>query len=166
MELIIYFQGIWQLAIQGETQGIWFWAAFYAFIVCLYSLIFQIRTRYWPFARGEITEFGVEKFGATDLVKSNQDYISKALYKYNVSGVAYDGTRISPWIFVASHNARFILEKQMSSIQRLPDGKIKVFYNPNNPKKGFLIIAGKMGICITLSICVLPLISFYYKYHA
>ena len=165
MELIIYFQEMWQLAIQGQTQGIWFWAALYTFVVCVFSLIFQIRTRYWPSTQGELAEFGVEKFGATDWVKSNQDYVSKALYKYNVSGVAYDGTRISPWIFVVSHNARFVLERQMSSIQRFPDGKVKVFYNPNNPKKSFLIIAGKIGICITLLISVLPLISFYCKYY-
>jgi len=165
MDLIIYFQDMWQLAIQGQTQGIWFGAALYAFIVCVCSLIFQIRTRYWPSTPGELAEFGVEKFGATDMVKSNQDYVSKALYQYNVSGVAYDGIRISPWIFVVSHNVRFILEKQLSSIQRLPDGKVKIFYNPDNPKKSYLIIAGKAGICITLLVSALPLISFYFKYH-
>ena len=157
---------MWQLAIQGQTQGIWFWAALYTFFVCVYSLAFQIRTRYWPSAQGELAEFGVEKFGAIDWVKSNQDYVSKALYKYNVSGITYEGTRISPWIFVVSHNARLVLEKQMSSIQRFPDGKAKVFYNPNNPKKSFLIIAGKIGICITLLTSVLPLILFYCKYYA
>jgi len=165
MELIIYFQDMWQLTIQGKTQGIWFGAALYVFIVCVFSLIFQIRTRYWPFTLGELVEFGTENFGATDWVKSNQDYVSKALYKYNVSSVAYDGTRISPWIFVVSHNARFVLEKQMSFIQRCPDGKVKVFYNPNNPRKSYLIVAGKVGICITLLISALPLISFYFKYH-
>ena len=163
---MFYFQHMWQLAIQGHTQGIWFWAALYALIVGGYSLIFQIRTRYWPFTSGELAEIGVEKFGATDRIKSNQDYASKALYKYYVSGVVYDGTRISPWIFVVSHNARFVLEKQMSSIQRFPDGKIKIFYNPNNPKKSYLIISGKSGICITLLISALPLISYYFKYHA
>ena len=165
MELIIYFQDMWQLAIQGQAQGIWFWAALYTFVVCVYSLIFQIRTRHWPFTLGELAEIGVDKFGATDLVKSNQDYAAKALYKYNVSGVVYDGTRISPWIFVVSHNAKFVLEKQMSSIQRFPGEKVKVFYKPNNPKKSYLIIAGKAGISITLLISALPLILFYFKYH-
>ena len=165
MALVIYLQDMWHLTLQGKTQGIWFGAALYTFIVCVYSLILQIRTRYWPFAQGELAGLGIEKFGATDWVKSNQDYASKALYKYNVSGVAYDGTRIAPWIFVVSHNARFVLEKQMSSLQRFPDGKVKVFYNPNNPQESFLIIAGKMGICITLLISVLPLILFYLKYH-
>jgi hypothetical protein len=114
---------------------------------------------------GELIEFGVEKFGATDLVKSHQDYVSKALYTYNVAGLDYDGTKISPWIFVASHNARFVLEKQLSSVQRFPNGKVKVFYNPHNPRKSFLIIAGKTGICITVFISVLPLVMFYFKYY-
>lgn len=165
MELIIFFQEMWRLALQGQTQGIWFCAALYAFAVCVYSLIFQIRTRYWPSVPGELSALEVKKFGATDGGKSNQDYVSTALYKYRVSGTEYEGKRISPWIFVASHNARFVLEKQMSSLQRLPDGKVNVFYNPRNPRKSFLIISGKTGICITLSAGVLPLISFYCKYY-
>ncbi len=124
------------------------------------------KNQHWHFIHGEIVDFGVEKFGATDWVKSNQDYVSKALYKYNVSGIGYVGTRISPWIFVTSHNARFVLEKQMSSVQLLPDGKVKVFLNPHNPKKSYLIIAGRIGIFITFFISVLPLILFYFKYYA
>ncbi len=165
MELIIYFKEMWQLAIEGQKQGIWFWAAIYVFIVCTYSLIFQIRTRFWPYTQGELVELGLEKFAATERVKSNQDYVSKALYTYTVSGLTYEGSRISPWIFVASHNARVVLEKQMSIVDRTPDGRVNVFYNPDNPKKCYLIIAGKTGICITLSICVLPLISYYINYH-
>jgi len=166
IELTNYFQDMWQLAIQGQTQGIWFGAALYVLIVCGYSLIFQIRTRYWPSIAGELVDFGVKKFGPTDRVKSDQQYVSKALYTYVVSGVAYEGTRVSPWIFIVSLNARFILKKHMSYIQRLPDGKVKVFYNPGNPKKSYLIIAGKAGIFITLVICALPIVSYYFKYHA
>lgn len=165
MDLINYFREMWQIAMQGQAQGIWFWAAIYTFVVCVYSLSFQIQTRYWPFVPGELIEYGIEKFGATDRVKSNQEYIVKALYRYNVSGEDFDGTRISPWIFVVSHNARLVLEKQMSSKQQLPDGRFKVFYNPKNPKKSFLIIAGKTGIFVTLVISVLPLVTFYFKYH-
>ena len=161
---MIYFQDMWQLAIQGDTQGIWFWAAIYTIVICTYSLVFQIRIRYWPSTLGELAEIGAEKFGAKVLIKANQDYVGKALYQYDVSGVTYLGTRISPWVFVASHNARFVLEKQMASVQITPDGKVKVFYNPNNPQKSYLIIAGRVGIGITLLISVLPLIAFYFKY--
>ena len=164
MELIINFQEMWQLAIKGQTQGIFFWFALYMFIVCIYSLIFQIRTRYWPFVQGELVESGLDKFGAS-IVKSDQDYRASALYNYSVSGVNYSGTRVSPWIMLVSYNLRFIIKKQMSYLQRSSDGKVKVFYNPNNHKKSYLIIAGKMGIGITLLISVLPLILFYYKYY-
>jgi len=165
MDLITYLQEMWQLAIQGKTQGIWFWAAFYTLILCSGSLIYQIRMRRWPDTKGQLVESGIRKFGGTERVTSNQDYVSKALYHYDVSGITYDGSRISPWVFVASHNARFVLEKQMSSIQRYSDGSVKVFYNLSNPKKSFLIIAGKAGLLVTLTIIVLPMILYILKYH-
>ena len=165
MDLVVYFQDMWRFAVEGQAQGVWFWAAFYTFIVCLWSLIFQLRTRYWPCTPGELAEIGARKFGATDRVKSDQDYVTNALYKYHVSGVDYTGTRISPWIIVASHNARFVLQKQLSFIQRYPDGRVKVFYNPANPRKSYLIIAGKPGICITLLLVTLPMVSYYFSYH-
>lgn len=160
----MYFQEMLQLAVNGQAQGIFFWFALYMLIVCIYSLIFQIRMRYWPYVLGELVEFGLDKFGAS-IVKSDQNYKASALYNYSVSGVNYSGTRVSPWLMLVSHNLRFIIEKQMSYIQRSSDERVKVFYNPNNPKKSFLIIAGKIGIAITLLISVLPLILFYYKYN-
>jgi hypothetical protein len=165
MQLSNYVQQMWQLALNGETQGVWFWAAMYTLAVCGHSLIFQLRTRSWPFTTGELVVAEVETFGATAPVKSNQDYLSKALYQFTVSGVNYEGTRISPWVFVASHNARAILKKQMSAIYRYPDGKVKVFYNPGKPQKSFLIVAGRVGIFITLLVAVLPFAAFYLKYH-
>jgi len=54
MELIIYFQEMWQLAVKGQAQGVFFWFAFYMFIVCFYSLTLQFRMRYWPFVQGEL----------------------------------------------------------------------------------------------------------------
>jgi hypothetical protein len=165
MEIITYFKEMWQFASQGQTQGIWFWAASYWLVIVLYSLVVQIRTRFWPFTQGELVKLGVEKFGASDWDKTNEEYVSKTLYKYNISGVDYNGTRVSPWILVASYNLRFVLEKQMSSIQRLPGGKVKVFYNPKNPNKSYLIVPGYIGINITLLISVLPLILYYFKYY-
>jgi len=166
LDLISYFQEMWQLALQGDVQGIWFWAALYAFTLCTYSLIFQLRTRTWPVTQGELIEASVEKFGVTERRTSDQNYMSGALYHYSVSGTAYEGTRISPWIIVASHNARFILEKQMSSIQKYPAGKVKVFYNPKKPKKSFLIIASKVGIFITFLISILPAILYFFKFYS
>lgn len=59
---------------------------------------------------GKLVGFDLENFGA-DAVKSDQEYIPKALYQYTVANVQYAGTRVSPWVFVVSHNAKFVLEK-------------------------------------------------------
>ena len=85
---------------------------------------------------------------------------------YLVSNKEYEGSRISPWIFVASYNARFLLEKQQAQVQINADGAVKVYYNPRNPKKSYLIVAGKTGILVTLLLGALPLISYWMKYYA
>lgn len=165
MEFLPYIEEMWRLALEAEPQGVLFWVGVYTFVVCTYSLLFQIRTRSWPSVEGELVQAGVRMFGAHEFVLANQDYVSNALYHYRVSGVAYEGTRISPWLFVASHNMRFILEKQMSSIQRQANGGVKVFYNPKKPQKSYLIIAGKMGIIITSVTALTPLFLYVLKYH-
>lgn len=165
MDPIDYLQDMWRLAMEANPQGIWFWAGVYAFVVCMYSVVFQIRTRSWPVAEGELVQAGVKKFGARDVVLANQDYVSKALYHYSVSGVVYEGKKVSPWIIVASHNMRFILEKQMSTIQYHPNSKVKVFYDPAKPQKSYLIIAGKVGLVITSLIGLAPLVLYILKYH-
>ena len=136
----------------------------YALLVCTYSLVFQIRTRSWPFTEGELAELGVETFGAESTL-SDQDYASTALFQYEVDGSAFEGTKISPWIFVASHNARFVLQRQLGAVQWLSDDKVKVFYNPRKPKKSFLIVAGRLGIGITLLVAVLPLLAYYVRFY-
>jgi hypothetical protein len=40
-----YIQTIWVLALQGERQGIWFGAAVYTFLICEYSVLFQLLIR-------------------------------------------------------------------------------------------------------------------------
>jgi hypothetical protein len=165
MNLNTYFIDMWQLALQGDKQGVWFFASLYCFILCSYSVFFQVRTRFWPFTQGELQNVSVNKFGATDWVVSNQEYVAEALYRYSVSDVIYAGSRISPWVFVASHNARAVLNKQLSFVERFPDGSVKVFYNPAKPQKSYLMVAGKAGIFITLLVGNLPLISFYSHYY-
>ncbi|GAA5213198.1 DUF3592 domain-containing protein [Corallincola platygyrae] len=164
MTLTDYLENMWKLAMQGELQGIWFWAAVYCLLVCSYSIVFQLRTRRWPSVKGKLIEVGLSKFGA-DSVRAEQDYIAEALYSYTVDDVSYTGSKVSPWIFVTSHNARFILQKQMRAIQTYPDGGVKVFYNPRNPKKSLLIVAGKVGLVVTLLIATLPMILYYSRFY-
>jgi hypothetical protein len=166
MEILNYSQEMFQIAAEGRAQGVWYWASVYALVVCLYSLWFQVRTRSWPATNGKLVQLGVKKFGASAPVLSNQDYVGDALYTYTVSNKLYEGSRISPWVFVASHNVRFMLEKQQSKVQMNVGGGVKVYYNPRNPKKSYLIVAGKTGIVVTMLLGILPLISYWMKYYA
>jgi hypothetical protein len=108
---------------------------------------------------------GLSRFGATTWATTDQEYVTKALYQYRVGGVSYEGQRISPWVIVASHNARVVLEKQMASIQRLSGDKVKVFYNPKRPQKSYLVIAGWFGIVCIVLIAVLPLVYYYFRFY-
>lgn len=156
---------MWSLAIEGEEKGIWFFCALYTFIVCSYSLFFQIRTRFWPYSYGVLAHTSVKKFGGPEWVRSEQNYTADALYHYCVDGKNYEGKRVSPWVMSASHNARFILKKQLNSIETNQNGEVKVFYNPKNPRKSFLIIANKPGIAITFAISLVPFIAYAIKFY-
>jgi hypothetical protein len=59
-----------------------------------------------------------------------------------------------------------MLEKQQSKVQMNVGGGVKVYYNPRNPKKSYLIVAGKTGIVVTMLLGILPLISYWMKYYA
>ena len=163
--LINYLQDMWNLAAQAEPQGIWFWAAAYAAVICAYSLVYQLRIRSWPSTEGELVQAGAQKFGATDLIKSDQDYVSTALYRFRVSGQQFTGRRVSPWIIIASHNARFVLNRQMSSIEFLSGDKVRVYHHPRKPHKSFLIKPGAVGLFITALAGALPMILYLYEYH-
>ncbi len=165
MEFIEYFQSMWQLAEAGEPKGVWFWVAVYTLTTCLYSVYFQLRTRFWPSTRGQLAYADIKKLGGSEWARAEQEYVTNALYEYEVAGKRYQGSRVSPWIMVASGGARFILQRQLASVKRFGDGSVRVFYNPQKPEKSYLIVAGKTGILITLLISILPLVLFYTRFY-
>lgn len=154
------------LAVAGEVQGIWFWAAVYLLLVGSYSLWFQARTRNWCATRGRLAQLEIDRFGTVDSQLSDQDYQSTALYTYQVNGKVFQGTKVSPWVIVASHNARFILQKQLDGVNRFADGTVEVFYNPHRPDQSYLIVAGWMGIVLTGIITFFPLVTYWFRFHA
>jgi hypothetical protein len=121
-----------------------------------------IRT--WPSVKGQLKHIGLDKFGSA-MMLSDQDYISGALYCYQIEGKTYQGKRISPWVIVASHNAQFILKKQLSKVETFPNGKVKIFYKPSNPAKSWLILPSKFGIVMTALISVLPAMSYWLEFY-
>ena len=159
-----YIQQMWDLALQGETQGVWFWVAVYAFLICGYSVVFQLLCRTWPSTKGQLISIGLDKFGRA-MVLSDQDYKTNALYTYQVKGKSYQGKRVSPWVIVASHNAQFVLKKQLSKVETYPNNQVKVFYKSSNPAKSWLILPSKLGIVITIAISMLPAFGYWLEFY-
>jgi hypothetical protein len=160
-----YIQYMWDLALLGDSQGIWFWAAVYTFLICGYSSVFQMLIRTWPSVKGQLKHIGLDKFGSA-MILSDQDYISGALYSYQIDGKTYQGKRISPWVIVASHNAQFVLKKQLSKVETFSDGKVRIFYKPSNPAKSWLILPSKLGVFMTFLISLLPPFSYWLEFYA
>ena len=160
-----YVQEMWRLARGGEVQGVWFFAALYALLLCGYSLAFQLRTRRWPSVRGVLLQAEVASFGAAEPVLSERDYVTDAAYRYEVAGEAYEGKRVSPWIVVASHNARRLIEMQLAWIDRGSDGTATVYYNPRKPGRSYLVLPGKVGMGVTAVIALLPAAGYLSRFH-
>lgn len=162
----VYVQDMWQQAWQGDVQGVLFWIAVYCALVGLVSLVFQLRVRRWPSVLGELAQAGVVRWGGPEMAVSDQDYRLDALYRYRVGGRVYEGHRISPWIVVASHNARFVLEAQLKGVQRHADGSVAVFYNPKRPHKSYLIQPGVPGVLVTWVIILGPALYYWNRFYA
>ena len=163
--MIDYLTAMWGLAINGQKQGVVFFAALYALVLLGYSFVYQRRIRAWPSTRGALIKATLQKMDGTDLLASRQDYAASALYEFDVGDATYRGSRISPWVMLASHNARFLLEKQLRGIQQYEDGRVKVFFNPKNPKKSFLIRPSALGLAVTAALAVTPMALYWFSYH-
>ena len=154
-----YLVSMWELARAGDKQGVVFFIALYCFLIMSLSLIGQLRMRQWPSVRGKLLDGGTRTFGGSDRYDADTRYVVSALYEYEVDGKRYQGKRVSPWIFVTNRNARGILDHQFKSVDRHGD-LVKIFYNPNNPKKSTLLKPGKFGLCVSFAIWLGPLLAY------
>lgn len=132
----------------GDEKSLAFCITLFCVIGCVFSICFQYRVWRWPFVWGELIEAGIEKAGGTDLVKSEQDYIANTNYTYTVGSKEYTGKRISAMAIMASHNARGVLARQLKGIE-ISNNKVKVYYNPKNPQKSYLIRGSVFQVVFT-----------------
>ena len=164
--MLEYFQTMFQLAINLQPQGLFFWFAVYFLLACLYSLVYQARIRRWKETAGILLSTNLVNSGGTAPVKSDQEYRLNAVYTYTVDGQTYQGTRVSPWVFMASHNLRRILNYQKRQIAHGSDGDVAVYYNPARPQKSFLVKPGIVGMIVTMLLGFTPALLYYSKWVA
>ena len=134
MQLINYIHEMYELALLGEKQGIVFFAAMYFFLCLVYIIIYRLKLSKWKHIKGELIESRVVIFGYED---NTPTYTTKVLYKYEVDGVKYEGSRLSPVVKIATGET--MAEKDLSKIQSYSDGSIRVWFNPKKPNKSYLI---------------------------
>ena len=103
----------------------------YALAVTLYVLLFTKKLKKWPYVLGELTEISIRPTGEF------RAFAGRVKYTYEVNGVAYKGKRLSPW--TVSGHVKNIISKQMAKIEYVSNDQVKVFYNPKNPSKSYLI---------------------------
>lgn len=164
MQILEYFQDMFVLASNGEVQGVFFYAAVYAFLVLTYSLVFQLRIASWPSVVGELIDGRISEFGKEN-APVERDYKVAVSYNYRVGNKEYSGKRLSPWVFVTNNNAAFILKSQLNKITESADGGVTVYYNPRKPRKSFLIKPGLIGKIITGLLAVIPLLLYVTRFH-
>ena len=160
-----YLSEMTRLTARGQAQGIVFWAAVYAALVCAYSAIRQMLTWRWQATTGRLLRLGTRKFGESLADPSMQEYLSDALYEYQVNGRHYQGKEVSAWKVVASRNLKGILERQQAGIERQDDNDaITIYYNPARPAKALLIRPGWKSVLFTLAVGLAPTLYYLYRF--
>lgn len=159
-----YTIAMWELAVNGEKQGVLFFVAMYLFLVVGYSLIAQWRIRRWPQVEGVLIEAKL-KVMIPDVIRSEQNYRVSSLYSYRIDEKEYEGSRVSTWTVVASHNMRFLLKRQLDRIERTGEAGVAVYYNPKKPEKSCLIKPGVTGLIITCVLVFAPVTFYFTEYH-
>lgn len=143
-----------------REQWIYLGAAVYTAFVLSWSLVTVWRVRRWPSVSGRLQVLGERTFGSEGFLLSEREYAADVRYTYEVDGREYAGKRLSPWLVVVSHNARFVLQRQLRAARVGPDGTVEVLYNPRRPQKSYLVRPGRFGM-IVLAMGTLPLIVGY-----
>ena len=100
-----------------------------AVTICIYLLPKKLKK--WPYVLGELTAISI---GPTPGIRT---VAGRVRYTYEVNGVAYKGKRLSP--FTVSGHVKHIISTQMAKIEYVSKGQVKVFYNPKNPSKSYLV---------------------------
>lgn len=139
-------------ALRVELKGIFASVFFLLTFVNLSSIIYQLRIRRWLATTGKLLIAATKAFGVTEVNPSDVNYTNDVSYEYSVDGNTHIGRRLSPWVIVATHNLKAILENQLNGLAT--GRRIAVFYNPAKPQQAFLKQPSILGIFITLGFAV------------
>lgn len=160
MEIVTAVYQTFVQAVAGDQQSLALLAALYVCAVMLSSAAYLWLIWRWPSTSGQLITGEVSQFGGTDCIASQQRYVGKVVYVYEVDGKQYTGNRLSPWKVMASANARGVLQAQMRGIEVDPAGRVTVHYNPRKPGKSYLVRSGPIKQALTLLAGLAPVLAY------
>ena len=144
----------------GDAES-WLLAfAVYALVVGAYSLYRYVRIGSWPSVVGRLNCATVGGQTAS-IVPSDRTYAAEVSYRYTIDGKTYEGTRLSPFLVMATYNLRSLLRHQLKGIQTTENGGVRVFYNPQQPENSYLISTNSVGYAAIAGATVLPLVGYF-----
>ncbi|MBI1394635.1 MAG: DUF3592 domain-containing protein [Betaproteobacteria bacterium] len=155
---------VFRRAAHGDVQAVFLVVSVYVFLGSVYSLVHQFRVDRWPSTKGKLIQGGSGNYGVKVLTRGNRDHPPNALYEYDVDGTHYFGARVSPWGSVASHNIKFILDRQIRGVGLDETGGVDVYYDPGNPRRSVLIRTGNISRLISVVLAVTPLALYLHTY--
>lgn len=150
---------MFELMLKGQVQGIFFWVVFYTTVACIVSFVIQIKIMRWPSVIGTLIKLEIGGSGSEQAVQQRDNFL-EAEYRYDIAEESYTGKRVSPTVIWTLGGLKCLLKRQIDAVEKLPDGKVRLFYNPKAPQKSYLIRPSKIALGMTL----LPSIFFLYLY--
>ncbi|GLX78996.1 hypothetical protein tinsulaeT_23360 [Thalassotalea insulae] len=112
------------------------------------SLFFQWRMSQWQPVWGELAELKNTQL-SYDNSAAEQSWMLTALYRYQVGGEVYYGSRVSAWEMTGSGALRNIPGFLTRYIEQGRGEQVRVYHHPTKPKKSMLIIPGWRSYLLT-----------------
>ncbi|WP_286236581.1 DUF3592 domain-containing protein [Neptuniibacter halophilus] len=159
----MYLYEIFQKALAGDHQALFFCIAAYGCLACAVSVVLQLRMQRWKAVDGQLLQAGAVKVGHENLA-TEQHYMAEALYVYQVAGREYRGSKVSSWVMSASGSLRGVSLLQLKGIKHKADGSIVVYHHPDKPEKSMLIRPGRFSILLTAGLGTLPVVLYLLRY--
>ena len=160
-DLFEYPKRMFDLLLLGDVQGILFLATAFVTLACLVSLAIQMKAARWQSVVGNLIKLELDGTGVRDHIGQGNYYID-AEYEYRVDGVNHKGRGVSLALIWTGKSMQFVLRRQMAAVQRQPDGKVLVFYDPKKPEKSYLIKPSMLSKILTL-VPIVFMITIYVK---
>lgn len=130
----------------GDFEGFIAAGLFLSGLSGFFSLYMQFRMDKWLTTTGVLKLSDSQQLGSS-AIASDRKYTHKLSYTYEVNGITYTGTELSPWKVVTNSAAL------LQHIQPNPEtDEVKVIYNPRHPSHTYLKRCGTISKLITMTI--------------